>query len=39
MAQEHHPLYVAPTRAREWPLLSYAGEASRFLASLNPFTA
>ena len=36
IAQERHLLYVAATRAREWLLLSYAGEASRFLSGLSP---
>lgn len=36
IAQERHLLYVAATRAREWLLLTYAGEGSRFLAGLTP---
>ena len=39
IAQERHLLYVAATRAREWLLLSYAGEASRFLSGLSPTAA
>lgn len=38
VAQERHLLYVAATRARDWLLLSYSGEPSRFLAGV-PVTA
>ena len=34
VAQERHLLYVAATRARDWLLLSYSGEPSRFLSGL-----
>nr|WP_246581066.1 3'-5' exonuclease [Deinococcus aestuarii] len=34
IAQERHLLYVAATRARDWLLLTYSGEASRFLRAL-----
>ncbi|WP_221091407.1 3'-5' exonuclease [Deinococcus aquaedulcis] len=34
IAHERHLLYVAATRARDWLLLTYSGEGSRFLAPL-----
>lgn len=34
IAHERHLLYVAATRAREWLLLTYSGEGSRFLTPL-----
>jgi len=34
IAQERHLFYVAATRARDWLLITYAGEPSRFLAAL-----
>lgn len=35
IAQERHLLYVAATRARDWLLMTYVGEPSRFLAPLR----
>lgn len=35
IAQERHLLYVAATRARDWLLVTYSGEASRFLTPLE----